>query len=243
MENFTFIFKNPLFLSCWISVSLSEILTVEVQPGEEVTLMCNNFSSSPSNIFWYRLTSGASVSCISYITSSDKALLCDGFQNRNFIMTSNITNLFLNIKSVDVSDSGLYFCGCCKEGFSALVSPTYLKVQGKIAVKCFSDELTNLTSVILGGVTIVLVMVIIGLVATIRKLHAVMCNICDRKYFPLQNSDPDTLNYAPLSFHPKMKDSRRPEREMESNVVYAATRQTHKTMTIATQSGDCASSY
>uniref|UniRef100_A0A3P8TN34 Ig-like domain-containing protein n=1 Tax=Amphiprion percula TaxID=161767 RepID=A0A3P8TN34_AMPPE len=217
MENFTFI-ANPLFLSCWISVSLSEILTVEVQPGEEVTLMCNNFSSSPSNIFWYRLTSGASVSCISYITSSDKALLCDGFQNRNFIMTSNITNLFLNIKSVDVSDSGLYFCGCCKEGFSALVSPTYLK----------SDELTNLTSVILGGATIVLVMVIIGLVATIRKLH---------------NSDPDTLNYAPLSFHPKMKDSRRPEREMESNVVYAATRQTHKTMTIATQSGDCASSY
>ncbi|XP_054863909.1 uncharacterized protein LOC111562543 [Amphiprion ocellaris] len=186
-------FKNPLFLSCWISVSLSEILTVEVQPGEEVTLMCNNFSSSPSNIFWYRLTSGASVSCISYITSSDKALLCDGFQNRNFIMTSNITNLFLNIKSVDVSDSGLYFCGCCKEGFSALVSPTYLKVQGKIAVKCFvsfnlyrnlyhfqlishksQHKKHNLFSffVILGGVTIVLVMVIIGLVATIRKLHA-----------------------------------------------------------------------
>uniref|UniRef100_A0A3Q1C5A3 Ig-like domain-containing protein n=1 Tax=Amphiprion ocellaris TaxID=80972 RepID=A0A3Q1C5A3_AMPOC len=225
MENFTFI-ANPLFLSCWISVSLSEILTVEVQPGEEVTLMCNNFSSSPSNIFWYRLTSGASVSCISYITSSDKALLCDGFQNRNFIMTSNITNLFLNIKSVDVSDSGLYFCGCCKEGFSALVSPTYLK----------SDELTNLTSVILGGVTIVLVMVIIGLVATIRKLH-------EPNPQHNENSDPDTLNYAPLSFHPKMKDSRRPEREMESNVVYAATRQTHKTMTIATQSGDCASSY
>uniref|UniRef100_A0A3Q1GMI8 Uncharacterized LOC110971792 n=1 Tax=Acanthochromis polyacanthus TaxID=80966 RepID=A0A3Q1GMI8_9TELE len=234
MRNFTFIAAllctNSLFPSGWISVSVSEILTVEVQPGEGVTLICNNFTDFSSNVFWYRLTSGANVSCISYITSSDEVLLCDGFQNGNFIMTSNLTNLFLTIKTVDVSDSGLYFCGCCKDGLSALVSPTYLKVQGKIVVKCFvsfklSDELTNPTSVILGGVTIVLVMVVIGLVVTIRKLHTVTCEICDYcKYSQLQNSDPDSLNYAPLSFHPKMNSSQRPEREMQSTVVYAATR-------------------
>uniref|UniRef100_A0A3Q1GQ51 Uncharacterized LOC110971792 n=1 Tax=Acanthochromis polyacanthus TaxID=80966 RepID=A0A3Q1GQ51_9TELE len=215
MVNFTF--RAALLCTfSWISVSVSEILTVEVQPGEGVTLICNNFTDFSSNVFWYRLTSGANVSCISYITSSDEVLLCDGFQNGNFIMTSNLTNLFLTIKTVDVSDSGLYFCGCCKDGLSALVSPTYLKVQE------LSDELTNPTSVILGGVTIVLVMVVIGLVVTIRKLHTAQHEEWNPQHN--ENSDPDSLNYAPLSFHPKMNSSQRPEREMQSTVVYAATR-------------------
>uniref|UniRef100_A0A3B4ZXG9 Ig-like domain-containing protein n=1 Tax=Stegastes partitus TaxID=144197 RepID=A0A3B4ZXG9_9TELE len=138
MGNFTFI-AALLCTFSWISVSVSEFLTVEVQPAQEVTLMCNNFTSSASHaLFWFRMTSGSSTSCISSMFYSDtKALLCDGFQNENFIMTSNTTNLFLKIKSVDVSDSGLYFCGCYKDGLPALVSSTYLKVQGKTIVKGF----------------------------------------------------------------------------------------------------------
>uniref|UniRef100_A0A3B4ZJC8 Ig-like domain-containing protein n=1 Tax=Stegastes partitus TaxID=144197 RepID=A0A3B4ZJC8_9TELE len=137
MGNFTFI-AALLCTFSWISVSVSEFLTVEVQPAQEVTLMCNNCTSLATIISWFRMTNGSNMNCISYMLNSEsKALLCDGFQNGSFIMTSNITNLFLKIKSVDVSDSGLYFCGCYKEGHSAFVSPTYLKVQGKILVKCF----------------------------------------------------------------------------------------------------------
>uniref|UniRef100_A0A3Q1FIB3 Uncharacterized LOC110971792 n=1 Tax=Acanthochromis polyacanthus TaxID=80966 RepID=A0A3Q1FIB3_9TELE len=208
MRNFTFI-AALLCTVRWISVSVSEFVTMEVQPGAEVTLTCNNFSGAASNIFWYRMTCGGSASCISSMRGSEaKVSLCKGFHQDKFHMESNGTKLSLKIKSVDVSDSGMYFCGCCEGGPPIAHRPQYLNVQEK------SDENTNLMVVILGGLTVFLVMVVIGLVVKIKTL---------------QNSDPDSLNYAPLSFHPKMNSSQRPEREMQSTVVYAAT-----------QSGNCA---
>lgn len=50
--------------------------------------------------------------------------------------------------------------------------------------------------------------------------------MCDPKYSDLQNLDSDDLNYAALSFQANTKRNRRsaPERELEPNVVYAATR-------------------
>uniref|UniRef100_A0A3Q1FFX8 Ig-like domain-containing protein n=1 Tax=Acanthochromis polyacanthus TaxID=80966 RepID=A0A3Q1FFX8_9TELE len=98
------------------------------------------FSYIISNIVWYKLTSGANVSCISSMSSSN-TLVCEGFQFGNIKMTSNITNLPLKIKSVDVSDSGMYFCGCCNDDPTVLFSPQYLNVQGKLVVKCFMSIL------------------------------------------------------------------------------------------------------
>uniref|UniRef100_A0A3B4ZSI3 Ig-like domain-containing protein n=1 Tax=Stegastes partitus TaxID=144197 RepID=A0A3B4ZSI3_9TELE len=193
--------------------------------------MCNNYSSSAMNIFWFRMTNGPNISSISSMFNSDsKASLWNGFQNGNFIMTSNITNLFLKIKSVDVSDSGLYFCGCCPYGVSALVSPTYLKVQGDSEsdddIDCTSqnksDENTNLMGVILGGLTVFFVMVIIGQVVKIKKLRKAQDQEPNAQH--RENFGPETRNYAPLSFHPKTKGSGRPERALESHAVYFATR-------------------
>ncbi|CAG5929484.1 unnamed protein product [Menidia menidia] len=101
----------------WVSVSVSEFHTVEVQPGEEVTLLCSNFSILPTFIFWFKMANGPNATCISYMMISDSnASLCDGYKNDQFKMTSNTTNLFLNIKQVDLSDSGLYFCGVYIDG-------------------------------------------------------------------------------------------------------------------------------
>ncbi|XP_008285421.1 uncharacterized protein LOC103361181 [Stegastes partitus] len=205
MGNFTFI-AALLCTFSWISVSVSEFLIVEVQPAHEVTLMCNNYTSVAANIFWFRMTSEPNISCISSMSSSDSnASLCDGFKNGNFIMTSNITNLFLKIKSVDVSDSGLYFCGCCKDGLSALVSPTYLKVQGDsesdddsdCTSQKKSDENTNLMVVILGGLTVLLVMAIIGQAVKIKKL---LRADGDEDPQPRENLGSDDLNYATVTF-------------------------------------------
>ncbi|XP_045921287.1 uncharacterized protein LOC123980785 [Micropterus dolomieu] len=213
----------------WISVSVSEFHTVEVQPGEEVTLMCSNFTSLPSHINWFRLNNRSNASCISAMFSSDtNATFCDGFQNSTINMTSNTTTIFLKIKQVDLSDSGLYFCGFYSNGNSVIVSATYLKVQEAF------DGGTKLTSVIFGALSFFLVMVVISLVVKIRKLYTTQkeaqnlqpSEMSDCKYFYLQNLGSDALNYAALSFRSKAKNSRRPasENQLEPNVVYAATR-------------------
>ncbi|GLD57224.1 uncharacterized protein AKAME5_002987900 [Lates japonicus] len=100
-------------------------------------------------------------------------------------------------------------------------------------------------SVILGGLTVFLALVIVGLVVKIKKLQKVLVfkirklhtahkerhnpqhsetQLCEMSH--LQNLGSDDLNYAALSFLPKAKRSRRPpsERELEPNVVYAASR-------------------
>ena len=122
-----------LFVSGLISVCVSEFHTVELQPAEQVTLMCSNFSSFTGHMFWFRLDSRPNISRISSMWSSDSnASLYDGFQNGKFNMTSNTTTLFLNITHVDLADSGLYFCGFYSDGKPVIVTATYLKVQGKI---------------------------------------------------------------------------------------------------------------
>ncbi|XP_039677623.1 T-cell surface glycoprotein CD8 beta chain-like isoform X2 [Perca fluviatilis] len=179
-----------------ISVCVSEFHTVELQPAEQVILMCSNFSSSTGHMFWFRLDSRPNISHISSMQSSDSnASLYDGFQNGKFNMTSNTTTLFLNITHVDLADSGLYFCGFYSDGKPVIVSATYLKVQ-----------------------------VIIGLVVIIRRLHTAQKE--GQTPQRSENLDSDALNYAALSFHPETRSSRRPESEnqLEPDVVYAATR-------------------
>lgn len=120
-----------LFLSGWISVLVSEFYAVEVQHGDKVTLQCSNFSIFPSHIYWFKLAR-LNATCISSMMSADRnPALFDGFDAGKFNMTSNTSVLFLEIKRVDFSDSGLYFCGEYNNGKSTIVSETYLKVQGK----------------------------------------------------------------------------------------------------------------
>ncbi|XP_071334120.1 uncharacterized protein [Trachinotus anak] len=221
MMNFNVV--AALLCTCsWISVSVSvsEFHTLKVQSGEEVTLLCTNYSSTISHIFWFRLDNRPNISCISSMFSSDgNASFCDGFKNGKFNMTSNMTTLFLQIKSVDSSDSGLYFCGSKWENKTTIVSATYLKVQEE------SVEPPTVMSVILGGLIIFLIIVVIVLVVKTRKLHA---DLKTEEQSPQhrENQGSENLNYAALNFHSKAKRSRRPasERELESNVVYAATR-------------------
>ncbi|XP_071394016.1 uncharacterized protein [Centroberyx affinis] len=236
MMSYTLVTALLLCNLSWIPVSVSESQTVEVQPGEEVTLMCTNISSYPTFSEWFRLVNRSKPCCISSMyKSNDEAWFYDGFQNGKFEMRSNVSTLFLKIMPVDLSDSGLYFCRCDIDGHTVIVNATYLKVQGsgefddevdtlcKILVEK-PDGITSLASVILGGVTVFLIMVIVGLVLKISQLQTAAKEELQPQRS--ENLDSDELKYAALSFHPKPKRSRRPasEKEVEPNVLYAATR-------------------
>lgn len=119
-----------LFVSGWISHSDSQ--TVEVQPGKNATLLCSNFSSFPTHTIWFRLVNQTSPICISSIYNfAQPSVLCNGIEREKVELTSNISTIFLKIKQVDLSDSGLYFCGYYTNGHPVIVNSTYLKVQGK----------------------------------------------------------------------------------------------------------------
>ncbi|XP_056225606.1 uncharacterized protein LOC130164717 isoform X2 [Seriola aureovittata] len=209
----TFNLVTALLFTCsWISVSVSEFHTVEVQSGEEVTLMCTNFTSSTSHIFWFRLDNRPNATCICSMSSSNASVtFCDGFQNGKFNMTSNITTLFLQIKQVDSSDSGLYFCGSYWNNWSIIVSATYLKVQESV-------ELATLTSAILSALVIFLIIVVIVLGLKIRKLHT---DLKEEGHNPQHSQNPSSadVTYAALKFNSKLRKSSRPasKRGLELN--------------------------
>ncbi|XP_030609980.1 uncharacterized protein LOC115797527 [Archocentrus centrarchus] len=216
MVNFAFM-PVLLCIFSWISSSLTQFYTVEVQPGEDVTLRCSNLSSMVSHVHWFKMTSSPSVSCISSMISPVRnfSFCDDGFQNGKFRMTSNTSVVYLKIKQVDLSDSGLYFCGEKLNNKSVISSGTHLKVLEA------SDALTNLASVILGGLTVFLLLVIMSLAVKIRRFHTAQ----DERQNPQHNEnvESDAMNYAALSFHPK-ENFRRAAPHKESHVTYAATR-------------------
>ncbi|XP_044039081.1 uncharacterized protein LOC122869816 isoform X2 [Siniperca chuatsi] len=227
MRSFTLI---TAFLLCSL---ISESQTVEVQPGEDVTLLCSNISKHPTQTEWFRMLNRTKPSCISSMyESGSEALFCDGYQEGKFEMSANVTTVFLKIKRVDLSDSGLYFCGFYRNTHTVIASATYLNVQGNgesddevdFKTEKEPDGMKNLLSVILGGLAVFLTIIVIVLAVKIRKLQTAVNEELQQERN--KNLGSDDLNYAALSFQAKAKRHRRPapERELEPNVVYAATR-------------------
>uniref|UniRef100_A0A3Q3RQV6 Ig-like domain-containing protein n=1 Tax=Mastacembelus armatus TaxID=205130 RepID=A0A3Q3RQV6_9TELE len=193
------------FLLCCVSVSGSESQTVQVQPGEEINLLCPNISTTPTQTDWLRLVNRTKSSCVSSLYESDGSpSFCHGFQNGEYEMSSNVSTVFLKIKHVDLSDSGLYFCGFYIKKHTVIAKVIELSVQDE------SDRRINLITVILGSLTVLLTIVIVGLAVKIRKLQTGTRN----------NRGPDHLNYAALSF--QTRRSRTPE--VETRVSYTACR-------------------
>uniref|UniRef100_A0A3B3WM27 Ig-like domain-containing protein n=1 Tax=Poecilia mexicana TaxID=48701 RepID=A0A3B3WM27_9TELE len=203
----------------WISVSVCQFHTVSVRPAEDVTLMCSNFSEVLSHISWFKMNSSPNVSRISSMLGAESNVsLFDGFHFSKYNMTSNITNLFLTIREVNISDSGLYFCGpyvgaAVGTAVPGVFTATHLQVED------VSDRLLNLPCMILGCVAVFLTVVIVALAVKIRTIQS-------GYYGFILNLDPVGLDYAALHIRPKAKSKRRAadKKELKDNVLYAATR-------------------
>ncbi|XP_028419509.1 uncharacterized protein LOC114545440 [Perca flavescens] len=211
----------------WISVSGSEshTETVEGRPGGEVTLTCSNLSNQDAATLWLRVVNRTKASFISAMFSSTGIpFYSNGIKTGRFNMSTNISTLFLQIKHVDVSDSGLYLCGFYIGGpfhFSAI----HFNVNGSDEShdddrksETESDGTAKLMSLILGALTVLLLMVNIGLVVKIRKLQIAAKE--EQNPQQSENRASEELNYAAVAFRPKTRKTR----EVEPNVVYASTR-------------------
>ncbi|XP_078020492.1 uncharacterized protein LOC117246371 isoform X1 [Epinephelus lanceolatus] len=225
MKNSNLMIVFSLLSYSWISVSVSE--TVDVQSGEDVTLQCSNMVKRESVTLWFRLVNKTKASCISVMFRADEdAEYCEGFQNGKFKMRSDSSTTSLRIKQVELSDSGLYFCGFYTEG-RLFFSVIHLNVKGsgephddeEYNCKKESEGIAKLTSVILGALTVVLVIVIVGLIVKNRKLQT-EANKEEQNPEQSENVGSDDLNYAAVTF----RTTRAKRRELEPNVVYAATR-------------------
>uniref|UniRef100_A0A672IHP4 Ig-like domain-containing protein n=1 Tax=Salarias fasciatus TaxID=181472 RepID=A0A672IHP4_SALFA len=119
-------------LVCCSFVSGLKIRSVEAQPGEDVKLLCSNFSTIPARITWFRVTNTSHLYHIASMFESQKDIKNgEGFSKEKFIMSSNMSVIFLTIKTVNVSDSGLYFCGYYVSRNPTIIEATHVEVQGK----------------------------------------------------------------------------------------------------------------
>ncbi|XP_026149514.1 uncharacterized protein LOC113122402 [Mastacembelus armatus] len=218
-----FIMETILLLCSlnWVSLSAFEFYTVGVRSGEEVTLLCSNFSSGPTQTIWFRVVKKLQPHCISHLfTSSGPASFCDGFQNGRFQMTSNSSSVFLKIQQVNVSDSGLYFCGYFIQTNPVMVGAAYLEVQDLF------DGVPKLM-MIPGVLTVFSALVIFGLVVKIKQLQKV--HIEQNPYRRTTDTEilsSDDQNYASVTFHPAADGNLRPASEttMEPSVIYSSIR-------------------
>ncbi|XP_030018753.1 uncharacterized protein LOC115438998 [Sphaeramia orbicularis] len=235
MSVFTVI--TVLFLSChsWTSGSVPESQTVEVQPGENITLSCINKAGQTTVTDWFRVTNRTKASCISSMFEHDEtASFCDGFGKEKYEMMVNPSKISLHIKDLDFSDSGLYFCGFYLNGHTVISETTYLNVQGNsgsdkdanIRTQDDPDGIKILIIAVLGGLSVsgVLPVVTIALAVKIRKRQTAVNEELQQERN--KNVPSDDLTYATINCQGKPKRKRRPAsgREVESNVVYAATR-------------------
>uniref|UniRef100_A0A672IFJ2 Ig-like domain-containing protein n=1 Tax=Salarias fasciatus TaxID=181472 RepID=A0A672IFJ2_SALFA len=210
-------------LLCFLGL---KIRSVEAQSGEDVKLLCSNFSSIPVQITWFRVTNTSHLYHIASMFESQEDIKNgEGFPKEKFVMSSNMSVVFLTIKTVNVSDSGLYFCGYYISRSPVIIEATHLEVHGEnpcqldVFVAETLPDSQNSTYMLLGGLIVFLIVVIVALVFKIRSLLTEHSN-------NLIYTGSDGLNCAAVSFQHRTKCGPRQtaETEREPHVVYAATR-------------------
>ncbi|XP_032438059.1 uncharacterized protein LOC116732175 [Xiphophorus hellerii] len=227
MEN---IMQVTVILLCshsWIC----ESLTVDVHPGEDITLFCSNISPSPTQTDWFRVVHGTKPSCISSMYGAEgEPSYCDGFHREKFIMSSNKTTFFLQIKQVDLMDSGLYFCGFYVKKHTVIGRATELIIKANRDSKDEGDsdntkaaeQLMDLMPGILGSLTALLFVAVVVLAVKNRRLERAS-RLQKERNETLGSSD---LHSALLRFFPNTEQIMKASKHIavETHVLYTNSR-------------------
>uniref|UniRef100_A0A8C2JYM7 Ig-like domain-containing protein n=1 Tax=Cyprinus carpio TaxID=7962 RepID=A0A8C2JYM7_CYPCA len=92
--------------------SLTFVKTVNI--GTTVTLLCSNILKEPSYIAWFKQTNDSLPLCIAtqYVSVNPAdSIYFNGFKENHVEMSVNKTFSSLKIVNVDISDSGIFYCG------------------------------------------------------------------------------------------------------------------------------------
>nr|CAI21222.1 novel immune-type receptor 7.9 [Danio rerio] len=104
--------------------------TETVLSGTAVSLLCSNILKEPSYIAWFKQTDDSLPLCIvtQYVGPNPDSIYLNGFQKTHIEMSVNATFSTLRIISVDVSDSGMFYCGSFIENHMKFHNQTQLVV-------------------------------------------------------------------------------------------------------------------
>ncbi|KAJ7983583.1 hypothetical protein DPEC_G00376220 [Dallia pectoralis] len=246
--------------------------TIVVLRGENITLQCSNVSTVVGHVAWFKQVNRSEPVCLSAMYGH-QSKFHQYYEKRHFQMFSNNTNIFLELKKLEIADSGLYFCGFfTNTQYMIFFNATFLNVQeartvvtnpaSEITIALptstwfnINEEVPESTTkrdchvntndvgaddgtmnlfplvVIMGGVTAVLLVVIMILVLKIRRgtksdFKAQLQQLNSQKN---TDQDRDSLIYSALSFsqkRPRNNQSADEEQlsDKEDYVVYSVPR-------------------
>ncbi|XP_073764317.1 novel immune-type receptor 7b [Danio rerio] len=219
--------------------------TKTVYSGTTVSLLCSNILKESSYMAWFKQTDDSLPVCIAtqYVGPNPAdSIYLNGFQQTHIEMSVNAKFSTLRIISVDVSDSGMFYCGSFTGNHMNFHNQTQLVVVN--ATNHSKEDIANtdygtteetscrffytLTLISSGFILLPTVFAIVALIK-LKKMkkkkedakHSKNKKMNKQLQHKKQNED---LNYAALNLD---KKSRRPVKSMrtvEPNVVYAATR-------------------
>ncbi|XP_036416503.1 CD226 antigen-like [Colossoma macropomum] len=226
-----------------LSVCLSSQagLTVEAEPGDDVTLWCQHSLTLSSYIFWLKQTNisvPVYTACKYYSVSSSSSNSCFFITESNrSVMSVNSMNSSLTITAVNHSDSGLYYCSSLEGKYMIFSNTTYLQIRERNEIfskntdtateaVCTANVVTVLV-LVFGAVIVVLLSALLFLLFIILKYRKQFREDSDSKLKEeKEEQDGEMMNYAALNF--SNKKNRRSHRRVEAedpNIIYSSVRQ------------------
>lgn len=109
------LFVIPLWVLDLHTATASQTTNLSAQPGDNVTIWCQHTLNIGNNMQWFKQTNSAVPLTIVYMMLPYDievvATYLNAFQPDRHVMSLNSKNSSLRILDVDISDSGLYYCG------------------------------------------------------------------------------------------------------------------------------------
>uniref|UniRef100_A0A8C1GJS2 Ig-like domain-containing protein n=1 Tax=Cyprinus carpio TaxID=7962 RepID=A0A8C1GJS2_CYPCA len=215
------------------------------RPGDNITIWCQHTSEIGKNIHWFKQSNSDVPLSIVYMMLpfelEVKATYLNGFQPDRLVMSLNRKNTSLRISNVDISDSGLYYCGW-QNWVMTFGDGTHLDIKERsvtplqnqteitnkdlkkspISTSDCSENIFYKLTFIFGGIIVILIIILLTtLIIKIQDRNKHGKDVDRHETQP--HEEPHSSVYAALQF--SKHKSRRAARNTEyTDVVYSATR-------------------